>query len=48
MEAYKFQEKYTGCQMIIHHCTSEEQARNKFNNVVIEPLNWVFIETVIK
>jgi len=46
MRAHKFQEKYTGCQMVIWHCESEEQARRKFICVVINPDNWTFIEII--
>ena len=46
MKAHKFQEKYTGCQMYIWHCESEQQARSKFIGLVTTPDNWVFIETI--
>jgi hypothetical protein len=46
MQAHVFQEKTTGCQMYIWHCDSVVQARFKFENVVIDSNNWVFLKTI--
>lgn len=46
MKAHKFQEKYTGVQIFIWHSPSEDHARSKFNGVVMNPDNWVFLEMI--
>ena len=44
MKKYRFQEKYTGVQITVYHCRSVEMARSKFNNIVINPDNWIFLD----
>jgi hypothetical protein len=46
MKAHVFQEKYTGVQIYIWHCEDEDQARTKFDKVVMLPNNWIFLKTV--
>lgn len=45
MEAHVFQEKYTGVQMFVFHCVDSASAKSKFNGVVINSDNWVYLGT---
>lgn len=42
-EAHTFQEKYTGVQIMVYHCKSEDEARTKFESTVMLPNNWIYL-----
>ena len=43
MIAHRFQEAYTGCQMYIWHCETEQKAKERFQEIVINPHDWQYL-----
>lgn len=41
--AYIFQEVYSGVQIAVYHVHTEQEAKIKFQSIVIEPDNWVYL-----
>ncbi len=42
-DVHTFQEKYTGVQITVYHVDSEDEAREKFESIVMLPNNWIYI-----
>ena len=41
--AHTFQAKYTGVQIAVYHVQSEDEARAKFETIVMLPNNWIYL-----
>jgi hypothetical protein len=41
----RFQEKYTGVQIVVYHCKSIDDARLQFSKIVCIPENWIYVDS---
>lgn len=42
-EAHVFQHSYTGVQIFVYHCISENTARAEFMNIVVDYRDWNYL-----